>query len=60
MLNLNFTEKSLGLVSLPHFVYDVSRKMFLKLYSINVPNLRLGRYWAICVLQFIVNQAVTP
>ena len=59
MLNFDFFKKGLVIVSVPHFVYDVSRKMFLKLYSINVPNLRLGRYWAICVLQFIVNQAVT-
>ena len=28
MLNLNFSEKGLGLVFLPHFVYDFSRKMF--------------------------------
>ena len=34
MLNSNFPEKGLGLVSSPHFVYDFSRKMFLMLYSI--------------------------
>ena len=28
MLNFNFSEKGLGLVSPPHFVYDFSRKMF--------------------------------
>ena len=28
MLNSNFSEKDLGLVSLPHFVYDFSRKCF--------------------------------
>ena len=28
MLNLNFSEKDLGLLFLPHFVYDFSRKMF--------------------------------
>ena len=27
MLNFNFSEKGLGLVSPPHFVYDFSRKM---------------------------------
>ena len=35
MLNFDFLEKDLGLVSLPHFAYDFSRKMFLMLYSIN-------------------------
>ena len=35
MLNFYFVEKGLGVVSLPHFVYDFSSKMFLMLYSIN-------------------------
>ena len=30
MLNFDFLENSLGIVSQPHFVYDFSRKMFLK------------------------------
>ena len=34
MLNFDFLEKGLGIVSPPHFVYDFSRKMFLMLYSI--------------------------
>ena len=38
MLNVNFSEKSLGLVSPTCFVYDFSRKMFLMLHSINLPN----------------------
>ena len=38
ILNFNFSEKSLGLVSLANFMYDVSRKMFPKLHSINWPN----------------------
>ena len=38
ILNSNFPEKGLGLVSPPHFVYGFSRKMFLMLYSINLPN----------------------
>ena len=33
MLNFDFLEKVLGIVSPPHFVYDFSRKMFL-FYSI--------------------------
>ena len=35
MLNFNFLEKGLGLVSSPHFVYKPSKKMFLMIYSIN-------------------------
>ena len=39
MLNFDFLEEGLGIVSPPHFVYDdISRKVFLKLYSINCPN----------------------
>ena len=37
MLNIDFLEKGLELVSSPHIVYDFSRKMFLMLYSINIP-----------------------
>ena len=37
ILNFNFPEKGLRLVSPPHFVYDFSRKMFIMLYSINWP-----------------------
>ena len=42
MLNFDFIEKNLGIVSLPHFVYDFSRKMFLMLYSNNWPNFIAG------------------
>ena len=35
MLNFDFSEKGLGLVSPPHFVYDFSRKMILTLHAIN-------------------------
>ena len=38
MLNFDFSEKGLGKVSPPYFVYDFSTKMFLMLYSINSPN----------------------
>ena len=38
MLNFDFLDKGLGIVFLPHFVYDFSTKMFLMLYSINWPN----------------------
>ena len=36
-LNFNFSEKGLALVFPSHFVYDFSRKMFLKLFSLNWP-----------------------
>ena len=35
MLDSDSLGKVMGVVSLPHFVYDFSRKMFLMLYSIN-------------------------
>ena len=35
MLNFDFFEKGLGIVSPPYFVYDFSRKMFLMFYSHN-------------------------
>ena len=38
MLNLNFPEKGLGLVSSAHFVYYFSRITLLMLYSINSSN----------------------
>ena len=38
MLNFNFWEKSLDLVSPPQFVYDFSRKIFLMLCFVNWPN----------------------
>ena len=37
MFNFDLLEKSLELVSSPHFVCDFSRKLFLMLYSINWP-----------------------
>ena len=33
MLNFDFSEKGLGKVSLPNFVYDFPRKMFLHVMS---------------------------
>ena len=38
MLNFGFSGKGLGILSLPHFVYDFSRKVFPMLYSVNSPN----------------------
>ena len=64
MLNFNFSEKGLGLVSPSHFAYDFSRKMFLMLHAINdqillSDCLYFSKYWAMCVLQLFNNQAVT-
>ena len=38
MLNFDFLEKGPGIVSSPHFVYDLSRKMFVMLHIANWPN----------------------
>ena len=63
MLDFNFPEKGLGLVSPTDFVYDFSRKMFLMLHSINWPNfivwlsLHLETFGNMGIT--IVNQAVT-
>ena len=35
MLNFDFLEKGLGIVSVSQFVYDFSSKMFLMLYFVN-------------------------
>ena len=35
MLNCDFVDKGLGIVSLTHLVYDFSTKVFLMLCSIN-------------------------
>ena len=37
-LNFDFLENGLGIVSPPHFVYGLSTKIFLMLYSINWPH----------------------
>ena len=63
MLNFNFSEKDLGLVSAPRFVYDFSRKMFLMFILLTdqvslSDYLNVSRYWAICVLQFFVKYTV--
>ena len=38
ILNFQFLEKGLGIVSPPYFVYDFSRKIYLMLYSISWSN----------------------
>ena len=47
-----FLEKGLGIVSPPHFVKDFSRKMFLKLYSLNWPDFTL---WLSLLLEILNN-----
>ena len=59
MLDFDISEKSLGQVSPPHFMYDFLRKMFILLHSINWPNFSvcsrdIGQYE---LLQYFVNQA---
>ena len=59
MLNFEFLEKGLGIVSPPHFVFDFSRKIFPILLTdqISLPDyLYFLRYWSVWVLQLFVNQ----
>ena len=56
MLNFNFSEKGLGLVSSPHFVYDFSKMTFLMLYSIYWPNFNV---WLPLFLDILVNMCIT-
>ena len=56
ILNFNFVEKGLGLVSLSHFAYDFSRKMFLMLHSINWPNFIV---WLPLRLEILGNKCIT-
>ena len=56
MLNFSFSEKGLGLVSQPHFLFDFSRKMFLMLHSINWPNFTV---WLPLFLEILGNMGIT-
>ena len=44
MLNFDFLEKGVGLVSPPHFLYEFSRKMFLMLYLIACTSGDIGQH----------------
>ena len=51
-------------MTLPRFLHNFWRKLFVLLCFIDWPNFLSGclyfvRYWAICVLELIVNQVVT-
>ena len=56
MFNFNFSEKGLGLVSPPHFVYDFWGKMFIMLHSINWPNFIV---WLSLLLAILGNMCIT-
>ena len=56
MLNYEFLKKDLRIVSPPYFVYDSSRKMFIKLYSINWLNFIA---WLLLLLEILVNICIT-
>ena len=56
MLNFNFPEKDLGLVSVPHFVYEFSRKLFHTLGSINWPKFIV---WLPFLLEILDNMCIT-
>ena len=58
MLNFDFLDKGLKIVSPAHFVYDFSTKMFLMLYSLS-EQISLPEILPIYVLQLFVNQVVT-
>ena len=55
MLNFDFLKKSLEIVSPPHFVYNFSRKMFLKLYF---SNLAVFIAWLSLLLDLLVNMCI--
>ena len=55
MLNFDLLEKDLGIVSPPHFVHDISKKMFLMLYSINWPILIA---WLFLLLEILINMCI--
>ena len=56
MLDFNFSEKGLRLVSPPHFVDDFPRKMLLVLHSINWPNFIV---WLPLLLEILGNMCIT-
>ena len=55
MLNCDFLVKGLEIVSPIHFVYDISRKMFLVLYSFNCPNFVV---WLPLLLDILTNKCI--
>ena len=56
MLNFEFLEKGLGIVSPLYFVYDFQRKIFLVLYSIKWPS---SIVWLPLLLEILGNVWIT-
>ena len=56
MLNFDFLEKDLGIVSPPYFMYDFSQKLFLMLNSISWSNFIA---WLPLLLEIMVNMCIT-
>ena len=60
MLNVDFLDKGLGIVSPAHFVYDFEQKCSLCYILLTLPGcLYFVRYWAICILQLFAEQVMT-
>ena len=61
MLNFDFLEKGLRVVSPSHFVYDFSKKKCLSCYALLTDQISLPdclyflRYWLICVCTFEIS-----
>ena len=55
MLNFDFLDKGMGIVSPAHFMYDLSTKIFLMLSSINWPNLIV---WLPLLLEILCNVCI--
>ena len=55
MLDLDFPEKHLGLVSPTHFAFDFLRKIFGMFYSINKPNFIA---WLPLLLETLENKCI--
>ena len=55
MLNLDFLDKDLGIVSPAYFAYDLSAKMFLMLYSIIWP---IFIVWLPLLLEILCNMCI--
>ena len=55
MLNFDFSEKRLGIVAPLYIVYYFSKKIFLKLYSVNWPNFIV---WLPLILEILGNMCI--
>ena len=55
MFNFDFLKKDLLIASPPHFMYDFSRRVIIKLYSINLPNFIA---WLALLLEILINMCI--